>query len=160
MMKRSSNANDATPQYGRRDDAGSILILTMIFTIVLALIVIAMAAFATTGLKTSNVTTERTESNAATSSALVWVIDALAEKSVRPDLDCSELGPDIAAPVNLLAAASATVTCTTQPDIDFHPTVLLTASGTTADGTQRQIEVVVQVPRADYTVQVRSWTVD
>ena len=34
-------------------DRGTVLILTMLFTIVLAVIVLALASYATTGLKTS-----------------------------------------------------------------------------------------------------------
>lgn len=143
---------------GRSDD-GSVLILTLLLTVVLAAVVLALGTYAATGLTTSRVTTERTESNAAASSGLSYVIEELAKKQIAPESDCDGVIP---VPAGVVSSTGATVTivCATQAEIDNHPTLLLTSTGITADGTERVIEAVVQVPRTQYSVQVHSWSAD
>jgi hypothetical protein len=136
-----------------------VLVITMLLTLVLAAIVLALASYAMVGVKTSKVTTERTESNAVSSSAVNWVIEEFAAKRLRPDLDCAVPDSVIAVPAGVSPSGTTSVTCTPQPEIGFHPTVLLDAVGTTATGMDRPINVLVQVPRDQYTIQVRSWTI-
>jgi hypothetical protein len=135
-------------------DRGSILILTLLLTIVLAAIVLALATYATTGLATSKVTTERTASNALATDGMTWMIEDFAKKNVDPTT-CA--GSPFTPPSGLIAGGAVTITCTTQPDIDGHPTVLLVADATTSAGTRRRIDVVLQVPTAQRTTQVHSW---
>jgi hypothetical protein len=146
------------------DDRGTILIITLILTVVLSVVVLAIATFAATGLRTSNVTTERTESNAVTASGLTWYIEELTAKRVTPDdlAWCSSSGVSNTVPSGVLSESGAgvVVECTTQALLEGHPTVLLSASGVTAAGTTRHIDTVVQVPLREYTSQIRSWTVD
>ena len=153
---------DGVSRRGRRTDRsddGSVLILTLLLTVVLATMVLALATYAASGLTTSGVTTERTESNAAASSGLSYVIEELAKKQIAPDSDCDA---SIPIPAGLVSSSGATVSveCTTQVEIDNHPTLLLTATAVTADGTTRVIEAIVQVPRDQYTVQVHSWSAE
>ena len=124
--------------------------------------VLALATFATTGLKTSRVTTDLTEANAAASAGANWAIEELAKKQIAPEntVDCDATPVDLGAPAGLFGSeiAALDVTCTTQAEIDDHPVVLLTAVATTVDGMTRTVDAVIQVPRADYTAQVHSWT--
>ena len=139
------------------DDEGSILILTLLLTIVLAAVVLALATYAATGLRTSKVTTERTESNTVAAAGVTWAIEEFAKKQLDPAADCDST---IGVPSGLLEPGeSVLITCTTQPQIDRHPTVRLEAVGTTAAGTDRTIDVVLQVPAAQHTTQVHSWVV-
>jgi len=147
-----------------RRDRGAVLIFTLILTVALAVVALAIASFAATGLQTSKVTTSRTQSNAVTSAGLTWYLEELSAKRIGPENTawCDQPGVTVTVPAGVLpsAGASVDVTCTTQPEIGFHPTILLSAVGTIADGTRRPIEVVVQVPRADYAAHINSWSAD
>ena len=46
-----------------RHDRGSVLVLTLVLTVIMAIVVVAIARYAATGLRSSEVTTERTASN-------------------------------------------------------------------------------------------------
>lgn len=151
------------------EDRGTILVLVLLLTVVLAIVALALAGFATVGLKTSNVATQRTESNSVASAGMFYVIEELSKKNIRtdtgtPGLDCSSPTPLLlSVPPSVLpdAGSSITIECTLLPvEIDNHPTVELNAVGVTPEGVTRRIDVVAQVPRDDYTVQVYSWTAD
>ena len=147
---------------GRRRDEGAILVLTLLLTIVLASIVLAIATYAATGLRTSKVTTERTESNAAARSALTWVIEEFAKKQLAPDdpATCGTSPTTIPLPAGLVDTGAVTVTCTTATASSRNnPQVLLESRATTAAGTARSIDVLLEVPAAQYTTQVNSWVV-
>lgn len=139
-----------------RSDDGSILVLTLLLTIVLAAIVLALATFATTGLMTSKVTTERTQSNSVAADGMTWLIEEFAKKQVDP-LTCA--GSPFAPPAGLVVGGAVTISCTPEAAIDGHPTVRLVADAVTDAGTDRTIEVVLQVPTAQRTTQVYSWSV-
>ncbi len=156
---------NSTPRIPARhqEDGGSILILTLLLTVVLAVIVLALATYAAAGLATSRVTTQRTESNAVATDGLTWAIEEFAKKTLVPENDahCAATPVALSPPSGLLDAGSTVaLTCTRQADIDDHPTVLLTADATLASGTNRTIEVVLQVPAAQRTTQVHSWVAD
>lgn len=151
-------------------DSGSILILTLILTVVLAVVTIALATYATTGLATSEITTNRTESSAVASAGMSWYLEELQAKRVgaRPEqpTECddgsSPTPPPVAPPTQVLPGIGATVqiTCELITEIGFHPTVRLTAVGLTAEGMQRSIVAIVQVPRSQNTLQIYSWDAD
>lgn len=151
----------AEPRH-RDGDEGTILILTLLLTVVLAAIVLALATYAATGLSTSRVTTERTVSNAAATDGLTWAIEEFAKKQLVPENDahCDSTPVALSVPAGMVeSAASLSLTCERQADIDNHPTVRLSAVATTAAGTDRTIDVVLQVPAAQHTTQVHSWVV-
>lgn len=156
MIHRSPSASSETDTA----DRGTILILTLMLTVILAIVVLALASWSIAGLKTSKVTTERNRSNAITSSSITWVVEEFAAKRVQPQIDCTAVDTVIPVPAGVAPSGNTSVLCSPLPDIGFHPAVKLSALGTTADGTERTISVVAQVPREQYTVQVRSWTAD
>ena len=139
-----------------RDDRGSVLIMTLILTVVFAGIAVTLAMYATTGLRTSKVTTGRTEGNAAATAGLYWVIEELTHKQVLP---CDGLDPPIPAVPAAIApnGATVTVTCSSVGTHGGHPAVLLAATGTTADGHTSMVEAYVQVPNDTYTSRVYRW---
>lgn len=68
-------------------DAGMILASTMVLTVALAVVVVAVLGYVVVGLKTSRVTTERTEDAAAAAAAVYWVIEDLASGGTCADTD-------------------------------------------------------------------------
>lgn len=145
------------------------MILTLVLTIVLAVVVIALATYATAGLATSEITTERNESNAVTSAGLSWYIEELQSKRIEPsDPTACDDGVTLPTPAPVIVPVGALpanglsveIGCESIGEIGFHPAVRLTALGTTLQGTTRSIEVVAQVPRSQYTVQIYTWTAD
>jgi len=137
-------------------DRGSILVLTLVLTVILAVVVLAIARYVTTGLQASEVTTERTETNAAASAALTWVIEEFSAKRLQPAADCSAYDTVLAVPAGVAPTGTTTVTCSPLDEIGNHPAVELLAT-TTIGGVTRTIEVMLQVPLTDYNAQVRSW---
>ena len=145
------------------DDEGTVLILTLLLTVVLAAIVLSLATYAAAGLATSRVTTHRTESNAVATDGLTWAIEEFSKKTLVPENDahCNSAPVTLSPPAGLLDGSSTvSLTCTRQADIDNHPTVLLAADATLASGTNRTIEIVLQVPAGQRTTQVHSWVAD
>lgn len=146
-----------------RSDRGTVLVLTLVLTVVLSLVIIALATYAMTGLKTSPVTTRRTESNAVTSAGLAFYIEELASKRIEPStaVECTTTA-QYSVPLGVLPpnGLSVEIHCDSTRQVGFHPTYQLVATGRTTDGTERSVVVVAQVPRKQYTVQVYSWTPD
>lgn len=143
----------------RHRDTGSVLILTLILVVVLALLVVAIARYATTGLTTSEVTTGRTESNAAASAGLTWSIDEFAAKRLLPSTACAAADTVLPVPPSLAPYGSVTVTCSPRDDIENYPGVSLRSTAT-ASGQTRTIRVLLQVPNSQFTAQVRTWDAD
>jgi hypothetical protein len=136
------------------------MVLTLVLAVIMAIIAVAIARYAVTGLRTSEVTTERTVSNTIASAGAYWAIEQFTTKSLQPHLDCWRADTPLAVPTSVGAPGSVTVSCTPQPETDNHRTVLLEAVGVTPDGTSRSIGVLLQVPLAEYTTQVRAWMAD
>ncbi len=59
-------------------DQGAILVLALVLSVVMSIIVLALANFSSTGLRTSRVSTERTERTAASTAAVYFTIEQLA----------------------------------------------------------------------------------
>ncbi|MEQ8436298.1 MAG: hypothetical protein RIB65_02330 [Ilumatobacter fluminis] len=147
------------PAADSRRDRGAVLVLTLLLTIVLAAIVLALATYAATGLRTSKVTAERTESNADASSAMTWAIEQFAKKQIKPeDSTCDDPLVGFEPPSGFVVGSTVTLACERAPLSDGNnPQVVLRSVAETADGTSRSIEVLLEVPAAQYTTQVNSW---
>lgn len=162
MMKHARTTLDGTPN---RSDQGVILVLTLILTTVLAVIVLALATYAVTGLRTSDVTTARTQNGTVTGAALDWYLEQLSNLSIEPSDQHPSLCPDAGTPplqvvpVGVLApyGQTATIECTSVRNIGFHPTFRLVANAVTVDGKQRTTEVIVQLPYDQRVAQIHSW---
>lgn len=58
-------------------DRGAVLVLALVLTVVLSLVVVGLATYVSTGLRTSEVSTERTETTAAATAGLYFVVERL-----------------------------------------------------------------------------------
>lgn len=72
------------PSAATTSDCGTILVLTMTLTVVLAIVVLALATFVTTGLSTSRVTTERVRGVADLEIAAHDIASQLAQSAACP----------------------------------------------------------------------------
>lgn len=68
--------NDVDPR-----DAGVVLIPTIILTFVVSIVVVAVLGYVGTGLRTSKVTTQRTNDANVAAAAMYWAIEVLATES-------------------------------------------------------------------------------
>lgn len=144
-------------------DRGAILVLTLVFTVILAAVVIAIANFATTGLKTSSVATLRTDTNADASATVSWAIEQFAKKQLQPDADCGDapVSLPITIPSGLLPNGyTATLTCAQTTPIATEPVVHLVASVTPSSGITRIVEATVEVPQFTHGARIADWRVD
>lgn len=144
----------------RRDDGG-ILILTLILVVIMSVIVVGLLQFVTVGLTTSDVASERTETNADSSNVMHWAIEQFAKKQYTPDGDC---GPaptylSIAVPPEIVSNGSATtLECAQTNPINGEPVVHLIARST---GDQlRVVEATVETPQYSHGARVADWRVD
>lgn len=145
----------------RRRDDGSVLVLTLVLVMVMAVIVMALARYVTVGLKTSDVASERTETNADASNVMNWAIEEFAKKQLQPDDDCGA-APDylpITVPGGLASNGSTTtLECAQTNPITGEPVVHLVAA---SNGMQtRVVEATIEVPRYSHGARVSDWRVD
>ena len=145
----------------RTQDHGSVLVLTLLLVTVMAVVVIALAQYVTVGLKTSDVASERTETNADAASAMNWAIEQFAKKQLRPDDSCGEAPAyaGITVPAGLASNGTAlSLECAQTNPITGEPVVHLVAMST---GVQdRMIQATVEVPRYSHGARVSDWRVD
>ncbi|MDW3215415.1 MAG: hypothetical protein R8G01_15545 [Ilumatobacteraceae bacterium] len=144
-------------------DGGTILVLTLVFTVILAVVVIAIANFATTGLKTSSVATQRTDTNADASATMSWAIEQFSKKQLLPDADCGDApaSQPIVVPTALLPNGyTATLTCSQTTPIATEPMVHLVARVTPSGGAPRTVEATVEVPKYTHGARIADWRVD
>jgi Tfp pilus assembly protein PilX len=68
---------------GRNDqrDRGAVLVLALVLTVVLSIIVLGLATYVSTGLRTSKVSTDRTETTAAATAGIYFVVERLSTSS-------------------------------------------------------------------------------
>ena len=144
-------------------DRGAVLVLTLILTVVMSVIVLAVASYATVGLTTSAVASERTETNADSSNVMSWAIEQFAKKQFRPEdpADCADAPAyaSIVPPPGLATNGSTTtLQCARTNPMNGEPVVHLIARST---GTQtRVVEATVEVPQYTHGARISDWRVD
>jgi hypothetical protein len=146
----------------RRGDDGSVLVLTLIFTVVLAFVVLALAEYAGTGLRTSRVATMRTETTADASSAVSWAIERFAKKELTPDGACFEAPSykEIPLPGGLLSVGvTVELRCAETTPMTGEPVIHLIAETHSGPST-RTVEATVEVPSYLHGARVADWRVD
>jgi Tfp pilus assembly protein PilX len=146
----------------RRADDGSVLVLTLVFTVVLAVVVLALAEYATVGLRTSRAATMRTETTADASSAVSWAIERFAKKELTPAVDCDKAPyyREITLPAGLLSAGvTVDLTCAETTPMTGEPVIHLIAVTTSGPST-RTVEATVEVPSYLHGARVADWRVD
>ncbi len=139
------------------------MILTLVFTVILASVILAMANYATTGLATSDVPTYRTDTNFDASSTVTWAIEELTKKQLTPDADCgyAPAYDPIPLPSGLVPNGySAALTCAQTTPITGEPVVHLISTVTSASGSSRFVEATIEVPRYVHDARVADWRVD
>lgn len=137
-------------------DRGSLMVLTLVLTTVLALIAIGLSTYVITAMRASRVTDERTRYSAASSAALQWHIEEMTTKRALPCASSATI--DVPAPVASDAAA-VSLTCAPGPALDGHPTVILTSVASSGSGPVAQVVARVQVPVMSYEAHVITWNV-
>lgn len=149
-------------RYTRRTrDDGSVLVLTLILITVMAVVVIALAQYVTVGLKTSDVASERTETNADAANAMNWAIEQFAKKQLRPDDSCGEAPTyaGISVPAGLASNGTAlSLECAQTNPITGEPVVHLIVMSTGVQ--ERMIQATVEVPRYSHGARISDWRVD
>lgn len=135
-------------------DRGTVLVLALVLTVVLSVVVLALTNVAATGLRTSGVTTSRTDARASVVAGVHYVADQLA----RGAAPCSVLE----IPQGFVAGADAvTVECEQLPSLDTDsPTVRLTVSSSATRVTAfLQVQTqAVEVATGRHPVAVLQWT--
>lgn len=145
----------------RTHDDGSVLVLTLILVTVMAVVVIALAQYVTVGLRTSNVASERTETNADAANAVNWAIEEFAKKQLRPDDSCGAAPAYLAISVPSGLASNGTtlsLECAQTNPITGEPVVHLIATST--GDQERMIQATVEVPRYSHGARISDWRVD
>lgn len=140
-------------------DRGTVLILTLVLTVILSVVVIAIANFVTVGLRTSEITDARNETNADGAAAITWAMEAFRDTT----LGLADCGPspglDIVVPAAVNVNGSTTsLKCEATTVGGQFPIVYLRA--TADNGTMtRTVEAVAQFAP---TVAVRAldWRID
>ncbi|MFZ9017385.1 MAG: hypothetical protein ACO23O_10350 [Ilumatobacteraceae bacterium] len=148
----------------RQRDEGSTLVLTLILTVVMAAIVMAIASYATAGLRTAGVTSDRTLSNIDASNVASWVVEEFAKRTVDPYTTCGESPTynSVAYPASLVDNGSTiTAECARVASSGGHLTVLTYHLIVDSTGERnRSVEVLVDVPTYSYGAWVDDWRVD
>jgi hypothetical protein len=133
----------------------------LILVVVMSAIVVALASYVTVGLRTSDVASGRTESNADSANVMNWAIEQFAKKQLRPDDSCGDAPTYLTIPVPiglLLNGSTTTLVCAQTNPIAGEPIVHLVATST---GVQtRVVEATIEVPRYTHGARVADWRVD
>lgn len=142
----------------RTRDEGAILVLTLILSVVLAVVVVAIASFVTVGLRASEATDHRNETNADGAAAVTWAMESFRDTSL--DLsDCGNPAVDIIVPAEIRINGSAvTLKCETSIAGGTFPVVYLRARADNGS-TVRIVEAVAQYS-ANEAVRALDWRVD
>ena len=147
----------------RQRDRGAILVLTLIFMVVLAVIGIALARYAGVGLRTSDTTDLRSETNADGAAVVTWAMEELRFGSLDVAADCPSGGGTIdltsAGPINVNGSVVQLI-CSSDSPTGAFPVVTLSATAT-KNGVAREVLAVAQVaPPPDTAVRTLDWSVD
>ena len=136
-------------------DGGTVLLLVLLLTTVLGIIVLGLLNYTETGLRTSNVATERTERNAAATAAAYFVVESMSSGSTV-SCPASQAVPDEAIPGDV----GVSVACQLVDDSVSPARYELTAQ--TADGHPAgEVIAVIEVRTemsAPRSVRVVSWS--
>ncbi len=144
---------DSTEQRG---DHGAVLILTLVLVVILGVVVVALANFVTVGLRTSEVTDARTETNADGAAAVTWAMEGFRDAS-RSVASCDGSVESVP-PAIAVNGSAVTLTCNiTAPDGSF-PVVHLTAVAQ-LDGVRRNVEAAAQLAPG-VAVRALDWKID
>lgn len=135
-------------------DAGSVLVLAIILTAVLAVVAISVATYVATGLRNSNAVAERLEASAAAEAGLDYWIEELTHKRAMP---CTVAGP-ITVPSAVASGSEITGTCTPREQVHGHPTVIITVDAVSPTDVRSRVVATVQVPVSDYTTRILDWS--
>lgn len=127
-------------------DRGSLLIVTLILTVVLASVVLAITSYAAVGLRMTKVTDERMARLAAAEVGVWWAAEQLVD-----GVDCSDLHDRSRQQADLrLNGASVEVRCEhVQPSADVPGTVYVVSGIAHLGPASTRIDATVQI--ADYT---------
>jgi hypothetical protein len=147
----------------REQDRGAILILTLILTVVMAVIGIALARYASVGLRTSGITDLRSETNADGAAVVTWAMEELRFGNLDVAVDCPSGGKTIdltsEGPINVNGSV-VQLTCSSDAATGAFPVVTLSATAT-KNGVTREVLAVAQVaPPPDMAVRALDWSVD
>lgn len=152
-------AHDTNRPLGTARDQGSILVLTLLLTVVLATIALALATYATAGARASRVTTELTQDNVAATGAITWAIEEFAAKRLTPDGDCAQEAVGLDLPAGLVDGVD--LTCAIADDSALgNPQVLLEAGSAGRRTSRNAVSALVEVPTQQYLAQVNAWSAD
>lgn len=142
-----------------RHDRGVVLVLTLILTVVMAVVVIAIASFVVVGLRTSQSTDHRNETNADGAAAITWAMEAFRDTT----LDLGDCGvapgaPIVVPPAVVNNGSAVTLRCESTGAGGTFPIVFLRA--TAGNGaTTRVVEAVAQFSPNE-AVRALDWRVD
>ena len=144
-------------------DRGTVLVLTLILTVVLAVVVVAIASFVSVGLRTSDTTDLRSETNADGAAIVTWAMEQLRLGNLDVGVNCPSGGAavDLSAAGSIAAnGSSVTLECSSGTQIGTFPVVTLSAVAT-KDSVRREVLAVAQVaPPPDAAVRALDWSVD
>lgn len=143
-----------------RSDFGSVLVITLMLTVILAVVVLALARYVTTGLRTSDTATVRTDTNFDASNVMNWAIEEFSKKNLRPE-DCGEAPAYVE--LNGFSSDLTTNGSTTKLECaqtlpSAEPVVHLIA--TSVSDQTRVVEATLTVPRYAPGARVSDWRVD
>lgn len=139
-------------------DRGTVLILTLVLTVILAVVVVALATYVATGLRTSDTTDLRSETNADGGAALTWAMEEFRTGGLV--LAACDGVTDLAPPsVVLVNGSSVEIFCTSDAPLGSFPVVNITATAT-KDGVAREVKAVAQYSSDQLAVRALDWSVD
>lgn len=140
-------------------DRGTVLVLTLIFTVVLAVIALALAQYAAVGTGTSSTTDLRSETNADAAATVTWAMEAFRVGDLTTDncLVATDITPTTPTNVN---GSSVTLTCFSTAPTGYYPIVQLEAVAV-KEGVTRRVQAVVQFAAfGGDAVRAIDWSVD
>lgn len=145
-----------------RRDSGAVLVLTLILVVIMSVIVLALLQYVTVALRTADVATARTDSNADSANVMQWAIEEFGKKQLTPDDDCGAAPTYIPVPYPTDLASngsSTTLQCAqTNPINGDEPVIHLIATSTGRQA--RVIETTLEIPRYSHGARVADWRVD
>lgn len=141
-------------------DSGSVLILTLVLTVILSVVVIAIAGFVTVGLRTSETTDHRNETNADGAAAITWAMEAFRDGSTLTLANCGAApGVVIGVPGSVnVNGSSTTLRCETTTAAGQFPIVYLRATASNGS-TNRTVQAVAQFAPG-VAVRALDWRID